>query len=66
MVNVGVAAYNIDHLAIKAILNTTGKTSASKPDGETEGADGTKTPTQSLQADTEAKETPKKEEEKKK
>ncbi|XP_030010213.1 spartin a isoform X2 [Sphaeramia orbicularis] len=67
LVNVGVTAYNIDNLGIKAILKTTGKQTAKelvkKPDGETEENEKTDPQTQT---GTEAEDKKKKEEEEEK
>ena len=70
MVNVGVTAYNIDNLGIKAIMKTTGKETAKamvkRPSGQAAGAEGKEVQEQEHQAETNGKEVQKKEEEEKK
>ncbi|GAA6219823.1 spartin isoform X1 [Lates japonicus] len=68
--NVGMTAYNIDNLGIKAILKTTGKATAKvmvkSPDGKSGAAEREEEQTQENQVKTEEKEAQKKEEEEKK
>uniref|UniRef100_A0A8C6SH15 Spartin a n=1 Tax=Neogobius melanostomus TaxID=47308 RepID=A0A8C6SH15_9GOBI len=57
VVNVGVTAYHIDNLGIKAILKTTGKEAAKAVYKGKNGKEAERTKTQSLQTDTQAKDT---------
>lgn len=67
--NVGVTAYNIDNLGIKAIMKTTGKATAKamvkSPDGKSGAAEREEEQTQENQVKTEEKKAQKKEEEEK-
>lgn len=70
MVNVGVTAYNIDNLGIKAILKTAGKQTAKamvkSPDGQPAATEGKEAQKQEHQETTNGKEVQKTEDEKKK
>lgn len=70
MVNVGVTAYNIDNLGIKAFLKTTGKQTAKAmvkgPNKDKAGAEGKETEKENNQEKTNGMEEQKPEEEKKK
>lgn len=69
MINVGVTAYNIDNLGIKAILKTTGKATAKEmiksSDGQGAEGKGKEAPKQEHQEQSNGKEVQKREEEKK-
>lgn len=67
MINVGVTAYNIDNLGIKAILKTTGKATAKEMIKSSDGqrAGGKEAPKQEHQEKSNGKEVQKREEEKK-
>ncbi|XP_070774046.1 spartin a [Enoplosus armatus] len=70
VVNVGVTAYNVDNLGIKALLKTTGKETAKvmvkRPDGQPGETEGKEAQNQEHQTKTNGNEVQKKEEEEKK